>query len=186
MIPPFTIRSRSIPSRFLISAALVLSVAAAVTTVALAQGDRPGVLADVVASGSPSPTPGIAAVGPTPVGQMPDRPAAGPTHATGRITGQRIYPGERIPDDFTICAINLASGQASCLGGNQLEYQLVLPPGQYQIYAVVPSFNPTYKAYYSRFIACGLRAECTDHTPIVVSVPAGGTTSGVDVGDFYL
>ena len=174
---------RFVPRRFLISTALVLIVAAGVATIALAHGNGPHQAVEVASTPTPSPLPSLR--GP----QAPDvtaRPLPRPSQATGRIAGQRLYPSEQLPSDFTTCAINLASGQATCLGGNQQTYELSLPSGQYQVYAVVPSLNPTYKAYYSRFIACGLRVDCTDHTPIVVTVPAGGTVGGIDVGDFYL
>ena len=42
-----------------------------------------------------------------------------------------------------------------------------------------------YRAYYSKFVKCGMSVDCQDHTPIVVRVKSGETVSGIDPMDWY-
>lgn len=173
-------RSRQpFPKRFLIAFSLIVVVAGAMA--AYAAGQDAAVI-------DPAPSPS-ASVAPSPspvVATAAKQPATTASQPTGTITGKRIFPAEGLPADFTTCAVNMANGQATCIAGNEDTYSLTVAPGKYQVYAMVPSFRSDYKAYYDQFIVCGIKAECTDHTPITITVPAGGTRSGVDVGDFYL
>lgn len=126
---------------------------------------------------SPSPTP-------TPTPTVTVSPATGSAVAT--IQGRKIFPSEAIPADFRVCAANLASHAETCTAaGGAPTYRLQVPAGSYRVYAIVPSFDGSYRAYYSRFVTCGLRAECTDHSPLTVTVAAGQTVDGIDAGDFY-
>jgi hypothetical protein len=38
---------------------------------------------------------------------------------------------------------------------------------------------------YSQYVLCGLRASCSDHTLIEVTVAAGQTRTGIDPSDWY-
>lgn len=112
----------------------------------------------------------------------------------GVITGSLSYPSEGIPEGLKICALNLVSKQEYCtdkqLKGAPEEftygygYKLEVPPGDYNVYAFLPS-QPSFKAYYSDFVTCGLKYDCPSHNPIKVTVKAGKVSYQVDPGDWY-
>jgi hypothetical protein len=60
-------------------------------------------------------------------------------------------------------------------------------PGTYLLLAYVlgRGSSNTYAGAYTVVVACGLRATCTAHSLIRVLVKPGGTTTGVDVLDWY-
>jgi hypothetical protein len=118
---------------------------------------------------------------------------------TGVIEGSLSYPSEFIPDDMTICAENLATKKIYCTDKHlqskkyqyKVGYKLAVPPGDYHVYAQLPDparygadMPKDYRAYYSKFVKCGMSVECKDHTPIVVTVKNGATVSGVDPQDW--
>jgi hypothetical protein len=118
----------------------------------------------------------------------------------GVIEGSLSYPSEFIPPDMTVCAENLATQQRYCtekhLKGKRFTYKvgykLKVPPGDYHVYAYLPDpakygagFPKDYRAYYSRFVKCGMSVNCKDHSPIVVRVKRGGVVAGVDPMDWY-
>jgi hypothetical protein len=118
----------------------------------------------------------------------------------GVIEGSLSYPSDFIPPDMTVCAENLATHKRFCtnkhLKGKQytykLGYKLTLPPGDYHVYAYLPysakygaGFPQDYRAYYSQFVKCGMRADCHDHSPITVTVRSGQRLQGVDPMDWY-
>jgi hypothetical protein len=118
----------------------------------------------------------------------------------GVIEGSLSYPSEFIPSDMTICAENLATKQLYCTNKHlkakkykyKVGYKLTVPPGDYHVFAKLPdparygaSYPKDYRAYYSEFVKCGMRADCLDHTPIVVKVTSGETVSGIDPMDWY-
>ncbi len=133
---------------------------------------------------SPTPTATVSA------SASPSAAAAAPNQAAesapATIQGKKIFPSEAIPSDFRVCAVNVSTEQEVCTAASSAPtYSVQVPAGSYQIYATVPSFDRSYRAYYSRFVTCGLRAECTDHSPITVTVTNGQVLGGIDVGDFY-
>ncbi len=108
---------------------------------------------------------------------------------TGFIRGLLSFPSEFIPDDMEVCAEPIGAGTEICTtehiaGARGYTYELEVPAGSYYVYAVVPSYNPNYKAYYNEFVACG-EWGCDDHTPIEVEVEAGEIVEGIDPGDWY-
>lgn len=160
-----------------------------------------GVATGIVA-GSHHPSPQTSAIitspSATPVPLPSSQSSSAPGSATsnlvaGILEGSLTYPAQGIPNDLSVCAVNLGSGQATCTAERLREgrfkggvgYQLTVPPGNYQVYAMAPSFDPNYKAYYSRFVTCGYSANCMDHSPITVTIGAGQTVRGVEPGDFY-
>jgi hypothetical protein len=67
-----------------------------------------------------------------------------------------------------------------------------VPPGDYHVFAQLPDparhgadYAKDYRAYYSKFVTCGMSVDCKDHTPIVVTVKSGETVSGIDPQDWY-
>ena len=120
--------------------------------------------------------------------------------APGIIEGSLGYPSEFIPPDMTICAENIDSKQRFCttqhLKGKQYQYgegyKLKVPPGDYHVYAYLPDpgkygadYPKDYRAYYSEFVKCGMRAECPSHAPVVIRVRSGENLKGIDPQDWY-
>lgn len=64
-----------------------------------------------------------------------------------------------------------------------------VPAGKYYVYAYIPGggggYDADYRAYYDKFVTCGMSVSCTSHKWIVVTVKAGKTTSKVDPQDWY-
>jgi hypothetical protein len=118
----------------------------------------------------------------------------------GVIEGSLSYPSDFIPPDMTVCAENLTTQQRYCtqkhLKGQKytykVGYKLKVPPGDYQVYAYLPDpakygagFPRDYRAYYSKFVKCGMSVNCKDHSPITVRVKRGKVVSGIDPMDWY-
>lgn len=118
----------------------------------------------------------------------------------GVVEGSLSYPSDFIPPDLTICAENLATKKLYCTNKHlkakkyryKVGYKLEAPPGDYHVFAQLPDparygagYAKDYRAYYSKFVTCGMGAECLDHTPIVVKVKSGETLSGIDPQDWY-
>lgn len=134
----------------------------------------------------PAPTPTVTPAVTPSVGPASSGMAGQTGIKSATVEGKKIFPSEAIPNDFRICAVNVATQTETCAAaGGEPTYRLNVPAGSYQVYAVVPSFDPSYRAYYSRFVTCGLTAECTDHSPITITVGDGQIAGGIDVGDFY-
>jgi len=119
---------------------------------------------------------------------------------SGVIEGSLSYPSEFIPDHMTICAENLATKQIYSTNKHvkakkyqyKVGYKLAVPPGNYHVFAQLPDparygaeYPKDYRAYYSKFVKCGMSVECKDHTPIVVMVKSGETVSRIDPQDWY-
>jgi hypothetical protein len=65
-------------------------------------------------------------------------------------------------------------------------YAIEVPPGTYNVVAYIADrTRDTSPGLYSRYVLCGLRATCPDHTLIEVTVRAGETRSDVDPTDWY-
>lgn len=107
------------------------------------------------------------------------------TPTMGRITGNLSYPSEEIPADIDVCAETL-DGKTQHCGAQQsgTGYTLEVPAGVYQVYAYLRS-DPQNRAYYSQFVRCGAKLNCTSHAPITVTVDKDQTVSDVEPGDWY-
>lgn len=110
---------------------------------------------------------------------------------TGTIEGSLSYPSEAFPDNMSVCAESDELENPICTKTfiNDKKYQygrgytLAVPAGTYLVYAKLDSAE--YRAYYNKFVTCGLLASCEDHTPIQVTVKANQTISKVDPQDWY-
>ncbi len=128
--------------------------------------------------------------------QTPPQESEGPsfpdiTKGRGMIEGSLSYPSEEIPAEMAVCAESVDSGKKYC-SGEQLEdskyiygkgYQLEAPAGDYYVFAKAPNIDEY--AYYSKFVTCGLGAECDSHRPIKVTVRADKLTGRIDPIDWY-
>jgi hypothetical protein len=111
---------------------------------------------------------------------------AGVSQGTGAIEGRLHFPSEGIPP-LVVYARNVATGATFGIATaeNQPTFTLSdLPPGVYHVFAWVSDGNGLGGAY-TQAVVCGLTAECTDHALIAVPVPAGRTTTGIDIADWY-
>ncbi|PIS08801.1 hypothetical protein COT75_04965 [Candidatus Beckwithbacteria bacterium CG10_big_fil_rev_8_21_14_0_10_34_10] len=114
----------------------------------------------------------------------------------GFIEGSLSYPSEGFPTDLVICAQNIVTQDLSCTADfikdskytYGLGYILKVEAGKYYIYARSPSFgnDPDYKAYFSKFVLCGLKYSCHSHEPILVIVKKQETYKNADPGDWYI
>jgi hypothetical protein len=127
--------------------------------------------------GQPTPTPG-----------QPTRTPGQPTHTpepvseTGVVMGNICYPSESIPA-MTAYFQNNETGAVNQMqiAENQNSYTIDLEPGEYIAFAYWEQLG----GMYSEAVACGLSAECTDHTPLVFTVLPGETIEGIDICDWY-
>jgi hypothetical protein len=113
------------------------------------------------------------------------------------IEGSLSYPSEGIPTDLTVCAQNLETSKLYCTQNHLTNkkylygfgYQLIVAPGTYHVYSYLPTSAPSsyqnYKAYYTQAVICGLTVECSDHTPIEVTLTSGQRLQGIDPADWY-
>lgn len=116
------------------------------------------------------------------VAQAP-KPAVSPL---GSITGQLTYPSDYFPDNMRVTAVPVSGqGQIYTTRTNGERYRLRLPAGHYYVYATTKDF-PGYKAYYTKFVTCGLKYGCPSHAKIVVHVKAGITLARIDPEDWYV
>jgi hypothetical protein len=123
-------------------------------------------------------------------------PASTPSHSTetaGTIAGQLGYPAEGIPP-MTIYAIRQAGTGADFYTvrtiKNQSGYSIKgVAPGTYQLYAIpTAGLGPRqhFMGGYTKSVLCGLAYECSDHSPVTVTVAAGQSVTGIAVTDFYI
>lgn len=114
----------------------------------------------------------------------------------GIIEGSLGYPSSGIPQ-MKICAVNINTQEEVCttehIEDEKYQYSkgyiIEVPPGEYNVYASLisslGSLDPSYRAYYSEFVVCGLAIWCPSHEPIVVFVESGKKYSDIDPIDWY-
>lgn len=108
---------------------------------------------------------------------------------TGLISGQLTYPAEKIPP-MRVVAFRLDDGSSSFVetSAGQSTYELELPEGDYNIVAYTlggDGFPAGLAGGYTKAVPCGLTADCTDHTLIVVTVVVNTTLTDINPGDWY-
>jgi len=110
----------------------------------------------------------------------------------GTISGKFGYPSEASPplaliamraDDPKVFRIQHTPRLP---GGALTPYTIsAIEPGMYVVLAYVEGSGDGLAGAYTPAVACGLRAECTDHSLIRVAVTGGQTASAVDILDWY-
>jgi hypothetical protein len=109
----------------------------------------------------------------------------------GAITGKLGYPSDFIPPLRIYAIDTTAPGRYRVIhtAQNQQTYQIAgVAPGTYSVYASAYSLAglpDVLGGAYTKAVACGLNAGCTDHTPVAVQVRPGAVADGVDVRDWY-
>jgi hypothetical protein len=68
---------------------------------------------------------------------------------------------------------------------NQNSYSMEIEPGDYFAFAYLEEQSISLGGMYSEAVACGLTAECTDHTLLVFTVAPGETIGDIDICDWY-
>ncbi|HET7465367.1 MAG TPA: hypothetical protein VFL29_01760 [Candidatus Dormibacteraeota bacterium] len=127
------------------------------------------------------------------VAPQPPTPSPG---TAGSITGSVNYPADVVLPQL-VYAINVQGVQ---YGGASVEtvmgqgaYVLKgLVPGTYHVFSVARDLESIgspacadWGGIYSPAVACGLSVNCTDHSPIAVTVRTGLATTGIDPFDWY-
>ena len=145
-----------------------------------------------VASASPRET-----VEPTDTPSPEPSPSPTPTNTAGKgtIKGAIGFPAGSAPSQ-TVCAESTTNAAnrycTDYLAGSSLTYTIAAPAGTYYVYARLKAaqgdFTTSYRAYYNKYVTCGLQASCpaslhAQYVPVTVTV--GATTSGVDPVDWY-
>lgn len=138
---------------------------------------------------TPTPTP-------TPAPTATPLPSTTPL-SSGTITGTIGYPAGSAPAQI-ICAVKTTDATAkTCVnnaGGNgaTLAYSISVPAGSYYVYASLQSaqgsFTTDYKAYYNKYVTCGMAASCAaslHKDNIVVTVKGIATVKDINPTDWY-
>jgi hypothetical protein len=134
---------------------------------------------------------------------MRPSPSVSPRAGFGMISGEVSYPSESRPE-LEVYAIDVndperwysviapgftgpGTGPATAPPPDTgKRYAIEVPPGTYHLVAYIADrTRDTSPGLYSRYVPCGLRATCTDHTLIEVTVAAGETRNDVDPSDWY-
>lgn len=125
-----------------------------------------------------------------PAAPKPQTPSPG---TAGSIAGSVSFPSESLAPQL-VYAVNVGG---VALGGASVEtiwgqgrYVIEgLVPGTYHVFSIRRGLQSPacadWGAIYSPAVACGLSIQCTDHSPLAVTVRAGQTTTGVDPQDWY-
>jgi hypothetical protein len=103
----------------------------------------------------------------------------------GSITGTIRYPAEEHPPlrVYAIAATG-ASHYDVAIRPDQISFAIDVPSGRYYLVAYTQE-EPRLSGGWTRAVPCGLTASCADHALIPVTVGAGQTVSGIDIGDWY-
>lgn len=102
------------------------------------------------------------------------------------ITGSVSYPSDSLPP-MRIYAIATEGNRhyATRTRANQSRFAISnILPGKYYVVAYTDE-APELAGGWSRAVPCGLKNTCRDHALIPVTVTSGGTTSGINVADWY-
>lgn len=136
---------------------------------------------------SSSPTPALEGSAPAP---SATESVTSTQDSKGKISGYLIYPSDHIPPQMGVCA-ELVSNTTIKTCVKQIVdpkfpitgvgYEMSLEPGQYYVY----SFLGDWKAYYNEFVTCGLKAECTSHNKIPVTITSGSSNDQILPHDWY-
>jgi hypothetical protein len=155
-----------------------------------------GVLAACISAPQPTPTPTSSATpspSPTPVVR---RICPQQQQLSGAITGRLAYPSDVLPA-LAIYAMRVEGGSYRLLHTAPVARpqsptytMLGVEPGTYIVIAYAVDERGAARSdgpagAYTPAISCGLGPNCTNHTPIRVTVKGGETMRNVDLLDWY-
>jgi hypothetical protein len=106
-----------------------------------------------------------------------------PVPVTAFVSGRICYPGDRTPE-MTLYFSQPEEGHIieMPIDEDQEHYQIELEPGSYYIFAWVESFQ--IGGMYTQAVLCGFEEECTDHSPLLISLTAGQVVDDIDICDW--
>lgn len=117
------------------------------------------------------------------------------TKPNGTIAGSITYPSEMIPDAVEVHALNIDTGSDYYTKDHiknsrftyGVGYSISVPEGRYYVYALEPSrgTKESDRAYYDKFMTCGMMASCKDTSKLEVSVTSDKETFDITVGDWW-
>lgn len=107
----------------------------------------------------------------------------------GYFEGSLSYPSEGIPAEMMVCADNIELAETFCTYSRinnskymyGVGYKLPVKPGTYNVYAWYNGIT----GIYSKYVTCGMSANCSDHTSIPVDISSGQTVKDIDPADWY-
>jgi len=109
---------------------------------------------------------------------------------TGRVEGSIVYPGST-PPALRVYAVS-EDGQRHyhvTTKADETRFTITgVPPGSYRIvaYRPAPGGNVVVETGgWSRFVTCGMHADCHDHRLLSVPVVAGEATAHVRIADWF-
>jgi hypothetical protein len=118
-------------------------------------------------------------------------PATAPPVGAGAIVGLLGYPAEGHPA-VTIYAVSTTDRSLffsvdipRATTPPKSPFTITVRPGTYNLFAYLEGNDGPAGGAYTEFVRCGLRAGCSDHTPIDVTVRAGETVRDIEVSDWY-
>lgn len=121
-------------------------------------------------------------------GDVPPDPALPDTQGpkpSGSVNGQICYPSEFIPEmTLFFEEVNSQDIIQFTTTENQDSYSYPLPAGQYIAFAYLNS-GAALGGSYSNAVLCGLGINCTDHSPVQITINPGETITGIDICDWY-
>lgn len=116
------------------------------------------------------------------------------TVAKGTIKGAAVYPSDGYPSDFKVCALNKSTkAEVACdtsVAGKlgKQSYEIAVAAGDYLVAAKTGTMVGYYDGYMQNqnYYKSGIDLCKNEyHTPLVVTVAADKTVSGIDAGNFY-
>jgi hypothetical protein len=138
-------------------------------------------------TGTSAPT--VAAMTTTPAAQTPSTTQSA---TTGTISGFTGYPAEGNPamtiyavsttDRSVYFTVDVPRGTAPT---KPLYTINGVRPGTYHLLAYVGDEQGPAGAAYTEYVKCGMRASCSDHSLIAVTVRAGEAVRDIEVNDWY-
>jgi hypothetical protein len=119
-------------------------------------------------------------------------PSTTPPVTTGTISGLTGYPAEGNPamtiyavsttDRSVYFTVDVPRGTVPA----KPPYTITgVRPGTYHLLAYVEDNQGPAGAAYTEYVKCGLRASCSDHSLIAVTVRAGEAVRDIEVSDWY-
>jgi hypothetical protein len=141
-------------------------------------------------SDTPVPTVATATTTPATTG-VPSTAGTTPPATTGAISGLFGYPAEGNPavtiyavsttDRSVFFTVAIPRGSAP-----KPPYMITgVRPGTYYLLAYTDGNDGPAGGAYTEYVRCALRASCSDHTLIGVTVGAGETVRDIEVSDWY-
>jgi uncharacterized protein (TIGR02145 family) len=109
---------------------------------------------------------------------------------SGFLKGLVSYPGDGIPTEYVIKAVNINTGKVfstKTFDVKTMIYTLKADAGEYYVFASTDPADPdfVFKAYYSEWVKCGETAKCLSHKILILKVLPNQTLNNINLTDCY-